>query len=116
MARPTTQTGAQEALPDDKIERVDHLVSELQRRALRVAAILSRGTALTFQQYLALAHLGERGPCAVNDLRAAMGIAQSTASELVTRLERGGASSRPRGPSGRARLSASARPADRDPS
>jgi DNA-binding MarR family transcriptional regulator len=99
MPRPPATSGTQEqATGDDKIERVDHLISEMQRRAFRVAALLSRGTNLTFQQYLALAHIGERGPCAVNDLRAAMGIAQSTASELVTRLERGGFVTKERDP------------------
>lgn len=99
MPRSTTASGNQElSSADEKIERVDHLVSELQRRAFRIAAILARGSSLTFQQYLALAHLGEHGPCAVNDLRAAMGIAQSTASELVTRLERGGFVTKDRDP------------------
>lgn len=83
---------------DEKAERQDQLLSELQRRSFRIASILARGSALTFQQYLALAHLSDHGPCAVNDLRAAMGIAQSTASELVTRLERGGFVTKERDP------------------
>ena len=75
---------------DDRIERVDELLSEMQRRAFRLASIVARESSLTVQQFLALAYLTDRGGRAVNDLRNALGIAQSTASELVTRLERGG--------------------------
>jgi DNA-binding MarR family transcriptional regulator len=98
MPRTSTPNAPDAPSQEERIERVDHLVSELQRRAFRIAAILARGSALTFQQYLALAHLGDHGPCAVNDLRSAMGIAQSTASELVTRLERGGFVTKDRDP------------------
>jgi DNA-binding MarR family transcriptional regulator len=83
---------------EESVERLDALLSELQRRSFRITSILARGSSLTFQQYIALAYLSERGPCAVNDLRAAMGIAQSTASELVTRLQKSGFVTKERDP------------------
>ena len=91
MARSqNSPTTPENATTDERIERVDELLSEVQRRAFRLASIVSRESSLTVQQFLALAYLTDRGGRAVNDLRNALGIAQSTASELVTRLERGG--------------------------
>jgi DNA-binding MarR family transcriptional regulator len=91
MARSQNSTNPPEnTTPEERIERVDELLSELQRRAFRLASIVARESSLTVQQFLALAYLTDRGGRAVNDLRNALGIAQSTASELVTRLERGG--------------------------
>lgn len=91
MARSQSSPNTPEnATADERIEKVDELLSEMQRRAFRLASIVARESSLTVQQFLALAYLTDRGGRAVNDLRNALGIAQSTASELVTRLERGG--------------------------
>lgn len=75
---------------EEQVERIEQLGDELQRRAFRLAALQARENDLTFQQYLALAHLGEREACSVNELKAALGVAQSTTSELVTRMTRAG--------------------------
>lgn len=58
----------------------------LQGRMQRFAAQLSRGSPLTAQQTLALSYLKLNGPCSVRALQRALGIQQSTASELVERL------------------------------
>lgn len=90
MARSQNSPNTETTTLEERIEKIDELLSEVQRRAFRLASIVARESSLTVQQFLALAYLVERDGRTVNDLRNALGIAQSTASELVTRLERGG--------------------------
>ena len=49
-----------------------------------------KGMKLTFNQYHALTAIREMGECSVNDLTDKLGIAQSTTSQLVDRLVKGG--------------------------
>ncbi|MCX6143509.1 MAG: MarR family transcriptional regulator [Ignavibacteriales bacterium] len=49
-----------------------------------------KGVKLTFNQYQALTAIRELGECSVNDLADRLGIAQSTTSQLVDRLVKGG--------------------------
>jgi DNA-binding MarR family transcriptional regulator len=53
-----------------------------------------RGMKLTFNQYQALTAIRELGECSVNDLADRLRIAQSTTSQLVDRLVKGGYVSR----------------------
>jgi MarR family transcriptional regulator, organic hydroperoxide resistance regulator len=53
-----------------------------------------RAVKLTFNQYQALTAIRELGECSVNDLADALGIAQSTTSQLVDRLVKSGYVSR----------------------
>ncbi len=53
-----------------------------------------KGMKLTFNQYQALTAIRELGECSVNDLADRLGIAQSTTSQLVDRLVKGGYVSR----------------------
>ena len=53
-----------------------------------------KGMKLTFNQYQALTAIRELGECSVNDLADKLGIAQSTTSQLVDRLVKGGYVSR----------------------
>ena len=53
-----------------------------------------KGAKLTFNQYQALTAIREMRECSVNDLADNLGIAQSTTSQLVDRLVKGGFVSR----------------------
>lgn len=53
-----------------------------------------KGVKLTFNQYRALTAIRELGECSVNDLADKLRIAQSTTSQLVDRLVKGGYVSR----------------------
>jgi len=53
-----------------------------------------KGMKVTFNQYQALTAVRELGECSVNDLADRLGIAQSSTSQLVDRLVRGGYVSR----------------------
>ncbi len=55
---------------------------------------VGRGSKLTFNQYQALGMIRELGECSVNELAARLHLAQSTTSQLVDRLVKGGFASR----------------------
>jgi MarR family transcriptional regulator, lower aerobic nicotinate degradation pathway regulator len=80
--------GSEASPPQATLQQFERLFSHLQQSTFRIAALVTRGSELTFQQYLVLAHLGEHGHCSVNELREALGSAQSSTSELTSRLER----------------------------
>jgi DNA-binding MarR family transcriptional regulator len=63
-----------------------------------------KGVHLTFNQYQALMAIRELGECSVNELADRLGIAQSTTSQLVDRLFKGGYVSRETFPGDRRRM------------
>jgi MarR family transcriptional regulator, organic hydroperoxide resistance regulator len=67
--------------------RIDRPLGDVKIRS-------GRGMKVTFNQYQALTAIREMGECSVNDLAERLGIAQSTTSQLVDRLVRGGHVSR----------------------
>jgi MarR family transcriptional regulator, organic hydroperoxide resistance regulator len=68
--------------------------SRIDRPIGDVKIPLVKGVQLTFNQYQALTAIRELRACSVNDLADRLGIAQSTTSQLVDRLFKGGYVSR----------------------
>ena len=64
----------------------------------------SKGVKLTFNQYQVLTVINTLGSCSVNELAAKLRLAQSTTSQLVDRLVRGGFVNREASPEDRRRI------------
>ena len=64
----------------------------------------SKGVKLTFNQYQVLTVIGALGSCSVNELAEKLRLAQSTTSQLVDRLVRGGFVNRDTSPEDRRRI------------
>jgi DNA-binding MarR family transcriptional regulator len=79
-------------------EPLVHLLAELERRVFRLTTLQARESALTLQQFLVLDCLKERGACKVSELQAALGVAQSTTSEITSRMTRVGLLTKRRDP------------------
>jgi DNA-binding MarR family transcriptional regulator len=67
--------------------RIDRPIGDVEIRG-------GKGPKVTFNQYQALKAIRELGECSVNDLADRLGIAQSSTSQLVDRLVKGGFVSR----------------------
>lgn len=75
---------------DPAIERHLESMRQLMRRAVKTISLSDVTSALTPTQLVVLVHLDEREKSRIGGLAQALGAAQNTVSEVVTRMQRAG--------------------------
>lgn len=75
---------------EQRLDRLQAMMERMLGAMLRLARPVCGEVELTPQQYLLLKLLEDEGPMSLGALRARMSVAQSTVSEMVARMARGG--------------------------
>lgn len=70
----------------ERIERIAILYPLLMRRMGRLRSLVHEGMDLTYNQYKTLLTIADRGECSLGDLARELGVAMSSASQMVDRL------------------------------
>lgn len=70
----------------ERIERIAILYPLLMGRMGRLRSLVHEGMDLTYNQYKTLLTIADRGECSLGDLARELGVAMSSASQMVDRL------------------------------
>jgi len=70
----------------ERIERIASLYPLLMGRMGRLRSLVHEGMDLTYNQYKTLLTVADRGECSLGDLARELGVAMSSASQMVDRL------------------------------
>ena len=70
----------------ERIERIASLYPLLMGRMGRLRSLVHEGMDLTYNQYKTLLTIADRGECSLGDLARELGVAMSSASQMVDRL------------------------------
>ena len=70
----------------ERIERIAILYPLLKGRMGRLRSLVHEGMDLTYNQYKTLLTIADRGECSLGDLARELGVAMSSASQMVDRL------------------------------
>jgi len=70
----------------ERIERIAGLYPLLMGRMGRLRSLVHEGMDLTYNQYKTLLTVADRGECSLGDLARELGVAMSSASQMVDRL------------------------------
>jgi len=73
-----------------ELDRIAELYPTLMLSMSRLRAVLPGKGDLTYNQYKTLLTVSDLGPCSLADLTGRLGVASSSASEMVERLARAG--------------------------